>query len=284
LQLNDGVDGLETADDWISAATALALLKNPLGEYTATRTIASRAADGLIVARAQRLVIEKEGNKQARDDVEILSEFWWGRGEKGLHQNWGPGDFDTWINSIHFRAFNVRFRKSDIDVILMNLPAPPAAPSAPKNFSRKVFVVHGHDDGAREAVARFLEQLDFEVVILNEQANRGRTVIEKVEANSDVGFAVVLLSPDDTGCVKGGTPEPRARQNVLLELGYFIGKLDRERVCTLKVGDFEIPSDWRGVVDEPFDKTGGWKQVLARELEAADYAIDWKVMRGPKAP
>jgi hypothetical protein len=115
---------------------------------------------------------------------------------------------------------------------------------------KKVFVVHGHDEGAREAVARFLEKIGFEVVILNEKANQGRTVIEKVEAHSDVGFAVVLLSPDDEGCVKGGTPEPRARQNVLLELGFFIGKLKRERVCTLKVGDVEIPSDWRGVIDE----------------------------------
>lgn len=105
-------------------------------------------------------------------------------------------------------------------------------------------------------------------------------MIEKVEAHSDVGFAIVLLTPDDEGCVKGGTPIPRARQNVLLELGYFIGKLGRARVCTLKVGDPEIPSDWRGVIDEPFDAGGGWKQTLARELEAASYEIDWnKVMR-----
>jgi predicted nucleotide-binding protein len=101
-----------------------------------------------------------------------------------------------------------------------------------------------------------------------------------VEAHSDVGFAVILLSPDDEGRVKGETPQPRARQNVLLELGYFIGKLTRRRVCTLKVGDVEIPSDWRGVIDEPFDKGGGWKQTLARELEAAGYEIDWNtVMR-----
>jgi hypothetical protein len=94
----------------------------------------------------------------------------------------------------------------------------PASPA--KEFSRKVFVVHGHDEGARETVARFLERLGFEAIILHEQASRGRTVIEKVEAHGDVGFAVVLLTPDDEGCVKGGTAKPRARQNVLLELGY----------------------------------------------------------------
>jgi len=147
-------------------------------------------------------------------------------------------------------------------------------------FSRKVFIVHGHDDGARETVARFLERIGLEAVILHEQANQGRTVIEKVVAHSDVGFAVVLLTPDDEGCVRGGVPEPRARQNVLLELGYFIGRLGREKVCALKRGTLEIPSDFAGVVWETMDSNGGWKQALARELEAAGHSIDWnKVMR-----
>lgn len=147
-------------------------------------------------------------------------------------------------------------------------------------FSRKVFIVHGHDDGAREIVARFLERIGLEAIILHEQANMGRTVIEKVIANSDVGFAVVLLTPDDEGCNKGGIPEPRARQNVLLELGYFLGRLGREKVCALKRGELEIPSDFAGVVWEKMDSGGGWKQALARELEAAGHSIDWnKVMR-----
>ncbi|HDL6990173.1 TPA: nucleotide-binding protein [Yersinia enterocolitica] len=147
-------------------------------------------------------------------------------------------------------------------------------------FSRKVFIVHGHDDGARETVARFLERIGLEAIILHEQANQGRTVIEKVVAHSDVGFAVVLLTPDDEGCVKGGTPEPRARQNVLLELGYFLGRLGRDKVCALKRGELEIPSDFAGVVWETMDSNGGWKQALARELEAAGHNIDWnKVMR-----
>lgn len=147
-------------------------------------------------------------------------------------------------------------------------------------FSSKIFIVHGHDDGARESVARFLERMGLEAIILHEQANQGRTVIEKVVAHSDVGFAVVLLTPDDEGCVKGGTPEPRARQNVLLELGYFIGRLGRERVCALKSGELEIPSDFAGVVWENMDKSGGWRQALARELDAAGYGIDWNtVMR-----
>jgi predicted nucleotide-binding protein len=144
----------------------------------------------------------------------------------------------------------------------------------------KVFVVHGHDEGAREALARFIQAIGFEPVILHERANAGRTVIEKVEAHGDVGFAVVLLTPDDEGCEKGGTPGPRARQNVVLELGYFIGHLGRGRVCALKRGELEIPSDFGGVVYEPFDASGGWKQKLGRELEVAGYEIDWNtVMR-----
>lgn len=149
-----------------------------------------------------------------------------------------------------------------------------------QELSRKVFIVHGHDEGARETVARFLERVGLEAIILHEQANQGRTIIEKVEAHSDVGFAVVLLTPDDMGCAKGGNLEPRARQNVLLELGYFIGLLGRDKVCALKRGALEIPSDFTGVVWETMDNNSGWKQTLARELEAAGHSIDWnKVMR-----
>ncbi len=145
---------------------------------------------------------------------------------------------------------------------------------------RKVFVVHGHDEGARESIARFLEKIGFEAIILHEQASQGRTVIEKVVAHGNVGFAVVLLTPDDEGCAKGGTPMPRARQNVLIELGYFIGHLGRKHVCALKRGDVEIPSDFGGVVYETFDASGGWKQALGKELKAAGYEIDWNKVMG----
>lgn len=155
-----------------------------------------------------------------------------------------------------------------------------AGAAVPPQDRSKVFVVHGHDEGAREAVARFIQAFGLQPIILHERANEGRTVIEKVEVHGDVGFAVVLLTPDDEGCEKGGTPGPRARQNVVLELGYFVGRLGRNRVCALKRGELEIPSDFGGVVYEPFDAAGGWKQKLGRELEAAGYEIDWNtVMR-----
>ena len=147
-------------------------------------------------------------------------------------------------------------------------------------MSNKVFIVHGHDREAYETVARFLKGIDFDPIILHEQANRGRTVIEKVEDNSDVSFAVVLLTPDDEGCIKGGTPEPRPRQNVLLELGYFMARLGRDKVCALKRGEVEIPSDFAGVVWEVMDDNGGWKQKLGRELQAAGHQIDWNKVMG----
>lgn len=148
-----------------------------------------------------------------------------------------------------------------------------------ESFSKRIFIVHGHDDAAREKVARFLLQVGLEPVILHEQANRGGTVIEKIEANSDVGFAVVLLTPDDFGGANGNAPEPRVRQNVLLELGYFLRHLGRKRVCVLKSGAVEIPSDFAGVVWEPMDGNG-WKLALGRELDVAGYDIDFnKIMR-----
>jgi len=147
-------------------------------------------------------------------------------------------------------------------------------------LSRKVFIVHGHDSSVREAVARFIERIGFQAIILHEQANQGRTIIEKVEAHGDVGFAVVLLTPDDVGCKAGDTTKPRARQNVLLELGYFIGRLGRANVCALATSDtMELPTDFAGVVWEPFDAAGGWKSAIGRELKAAGFEIDWnKIM------
>ncbi|WP_246693344.1 MULTISPECIES: nucleotide-binding protein [unclassified Mesorhizobium] len=140
---------------------------------------------------------------------------------------------------------------------------------------RKVFVVHGHDDAAREAVARHLERLGFEAIVLHEQANRGGTIIEKFEANSDVGYAVVLLTPDDEGAKTGSIASPRARQNVIFEWGYFVGRLGREHVLALKKGDVELPSDIQGWVWEVLDDYGAWRLKLAKELAAAGFSIDW---------
>jgi predicted nucleotide-binding protein len=158
------------------------------------------------------------------------------------------------------------------DDVSKRLDAPSAAPTS----LTRVFVVHGHDEALRERVARFLEKLDLEPVILHEQANEGMTVIEKLERHSDVRFAVVLLTPDDEGrAVTGdGIFRPRARQNVVLELGYFTGKLGRKAVCALHRGSLELPSDYLGVVYIQIDEGGGWQLRLAKELRAAGFSVD----------
>ena len=102
----------------------------------------------------------------------------------------------------------------------------------------KVFIVHGHDETAQTKAARFVEKLGLKAIILHEQASAGRTIIEKIEHYSDVDFALVLYTPDDVGHVKG-KPENlslRARQNVIFEHGYLIGKLSRKNVVALVDG------------------------------------------------
>ena len=142
--------------------------------------------------------------------------------------------------------------------------------------TEEVFVVHGRDEGAREKVARFLEKLELKPVVLHEKPNEGRTIIEKFEDYAHVGFAVILLTPDDIGKLQddAGDTKPRARQNVILELGYFIGKLGREHVCALVQGDLERPSDYDGVLYIPLDDSDGWKMRLVQELKSAGYDID----------
>lgn len=145
-----------------------------------------------------------------------------------------------------------------------------------KPLNRRVFIVHGREEGKKEAVARFLRQIDMDPIILHEQPSQGRTLIEKMENYSDVEFAVVLLTADDFGCLKESPDDlkPRARQNVVFELGYFFGRLGRKRVCALYEGGVERPSDIEGLVYIPLDDHAGWKTNLAREIQAAGFEID----------
>lgn len=142
--------------------------------------------------------------------------------------------------------------------------------------SNKVFIVHGHDDAALQSLARFLEKLGLEAIVLMERPNIGRTIIEKFEDSAgEVGFAVVLMTPDDVGDVAAGVSQlGRARQNVIFELGYFSGKLGRGKVCLLRKGSVEIPSDLFGIVYTDMDDAGGWKQKLITELKAAGLEFD----------
>ena len=121
--------------------------------------------------------------------------------------------------------------------------------------NKRVFIVHGHDDKLKLEVARFLEKLQLEPVILHEQANQGKTIIEKIEDETDVGYGIVLYTPCDRGGTKDTAFENmkfRARQNVIFEHGFLIAKLGRGRVCALLDGDVEQPSDINGVLYIPY--------------------------------
>ncbi len=135
---------------------------------------------------------------------------------------------------------------------------------------RRVLVVHGRDEELKNAVARFLSKIELQEVILHEQPNRGRHILTKFQDEAaDVAFAVVLMTPDDFGGLVDSEPAARARQNVVFELGFFIGKLGPQRVVALVKGEIERPSDFDGIVYIPVDPSGTWKMALSRELNAA---------------
>lgn len=169
---------------------------------------------------------------------------------------------------------------------LMNEPpepgtaiATPPRPGDSETMPPNIFIVHGHDQAAKEKAARFVTQAGFRPLILAEQSNQGKTLIEKLEYYADkAAFALVLLTGDDMGYVNGHAEavRPRARQNVLLELGYFLAKLGRERVCALYQPGVEIPSDYSGVVWTPMDKHEAWKTKVLQEFRDVGFSFDWE--------
>ena len=149
--------------------------------------------------------------------------------------------------------------------------------SSQSTFGDEVFIVHGHNDEAKETVARFVENLGIEATILHEQANRGQTIPEKFEEHADdAGFAIILLTLDDVGASKNEQDnlKPRARQNVVLELGYFWRGLGRERMCVLYKEGVELPSDIHGILYVPMDSSNGWQLQLAKEMKQAGLPVD----------
>ena len=140
----------------------------------------------------------------------------------------------------------------------------------------KVFIVHGHDHSSRDAVADFVDNWGLIPIVLDEQPSGSRTIIEKFEHCADeANFVIVLMTPDDVGAsVKSKTNlKPRARQNVIFELGYFFGSKGRKRVCILYKEGVELPSDIHGVVYVPMDDEGKWQKRVIREMMDSDILI-----------
>ncbi len=146
-----------------------------------------------------------------------------------------------------------------------------------RTFGEKIFIVHGHDEGAKHKIARFIGDLGLIATILDEQPSKGQTIIDKFEEHADeAGFAIVLLTTDDVGASKDQNHnlQPRARQNVILELGYFLHGLGRERVRVLHEKGVELPSDIHGIIYIPLDNAGGWMLKLGREMQSVGFPVD----------
>ena len=197
---------------------------------------------------------------------------------------------------IEFFRMDVRSRIRKLESLNKQLELIPVAStmqrldstSEHKAAGRKVFIVHGHDELAKESIARFVGNLEFEPVVLSEQASVSRPLIEKFEDHAnEIVYAIVLVTPDDVGAARADVSstvygsaeeaisalEPRARQNVILELGFFYGKLGRNQVCALSSGTVKRPSDIGGVAYVDMD-AGDWRLNLAKEMKYAGLEVD----------
>jgi predicted nucleotide-binding protein len=158
-------------------------------------------------------------------------------------------------------------------------PAPEAAPrhgigKSPTQAPNRVFVVHGRDETIRLGVVNFLKSVGLSPVILHEQPNMGRHLLTKFVGEAElVTFAVVLMTADDVGGQEPGALRPRARQNVILELGYFLAYLGQAKVCALITPGLETPSDFDGIVYVKMEADAHWQTELLRELRAAEMPV-----------
>lgn len=145
----------------------------------------------------------------------------------------------------------------------------------------RIFIVHGHDGEKKHQLARFLLALTGqEPVILHEQPSRGTVLMEKLEASAArTGYAIALLTADDLGKAKDEDDlKPRGRQNVVFEMGFFMGALGRKNVAVLYDDGVEEPGDMKGFVYTALDAAGGWRAYIAREIEAAGITVDWSAL------
>ena len=192
--------------------------------------------------------------------------------KSGAHDRW-------WNEGVSLMRNLLNTMLAEIDTFPQQVIEAKEAPRPTALTLEKIFVVHGHDSEMLSAIESFILKLGLRPVVLRNQPSRGRTIVEKIEDYSEVSSAVVLLSPDDTAYPRGSSSSDakfRARQNVIFELGFFIGKLGRHSVIAVHRTDerFEMPTDYEGVIFTPYDEGGGWKLALAKELQAIGFEFD----------
>ena len=224
------------------------------------------------------LLNQAERNIRARQVSDRTLKLWRNRAVDWLKQNSPRTDLARELLTVPIHSIQRGLKillKAQPTIPFVRKTSTVAAPH-PSN-TRKVFIVHGHDDALKNAVARFLSRVGLSPVILHELPNRGRTIIEKFIDHSDVGFAVVLLTADDKGGLAAASSNEfgfRARQNVVMELGFFLGRLGRDRVAAIYDERVEMPSDYKGVLFLPYDKAGMWQHSLVKEIKAAGILVD----------
>lgn len=182
------------------------------------------------------------------------------------------------INQMQADVERVDLMKCDVQTVV-------AVKTEPKGLSQEIFIVHGHNEEMKQTVARVVSQLGLNPIILHEQPNGGKTIIEKFERNAEgINFAIILLSADDMAAsvrdlndVKDEELrkhlEKRARQNVVFEMGYFAGKLGRANVFFLLQEGVTKPGDLDGIVYTPYDSVRAWRFELVKELKNAGYKV-----------
>jgi predicted nucleotide-binding protein len=190
-----------------------------------------------------------------------------------------------------YKEIDKKFHRLDsiierLELILLGLavqslaPTPQSSPAQPR--TKKVFVVLGRDEIAKTNLEVFLHEVGLEPIVLHRQADEGMTIIEKFEKHSDVGYAFILLTPDEVAYLAAEESKPdaertkefRARPNVIFEFGYFVGKLGRSRVCCLYTGTVSLPSDVSGMIYKRYEKS--IEEVaysVIKDLKASGYAI-----------
>ena len=258
-------------DIWISAAEAVQLLNPWMGEFDAQMTICARANDKLITARALRLVVEDYNRRPAkiaeRDNVAVPSKFWWARGAQALTQNWITGDFETWIEQVHYKAYGVKFLRPDFMSMV-----PPAAPKSAADTpatqvkkGKKIFIGHGHSNAWRDLKDFIVERLKLPHDEFNAEPSAGVANVARLKKMLDeAAFAFLVLTAED----ERADGQMQARMNVVHEAGLFQGHLGFEKAIilleegcsrTYGLGQIRFPP---GSISAKFEEV---RRVLERE-------------------
>lgn len=256
----------------ISIMTDYEKLKSIIDEIDTLINKNTRASDPKFQAwktKAERFLIKKYGEKSLEYNKFLGTNF--------SSLIWGDDEEEETRLSTGACRHGLQSCKAVFETYLEDMEDEKDAYTQDKTIKseamNKIFIVHGHNGELKQSVARIIEKQGIEAIILSEQANKGRTIIEKFEDYSDVGGAICLFTADDLGrAKKDSSDNTRARQNVVLETGYFMGKLGRDHIVILADNGIEMPSDLSGVV---YTNTENWEFNLLKELRAMGYTVDF---------